>query len=70
MKYTCDHCLSVINIPDESVITPSVIVSCNNATCSDLERKFRNIFSDQNINASNNKGQWLKERIGWTKPAE
>ena len=69
-KCTCDNCCAVINIPDGSIVGPNTIVSCNNDTCAEMEARFRRVFSDQNINASGNKGQWLKERIGWTKPAE
>lgn len=68
-KSTCDHCNRIVEIPDGSVITTNTIVTCNQGACEELEIRFRTVFCDQNINAGGNKGQWLKERIQWTKPA-
>ena len=57
-------------MPDDTVETDMNIIYCkDNESCGHNEMVFRQIFSDQNITLNNPTGQWLKERIGWTKPA-
>lgn len=47
----------------------NIIYCGGNDSCGVNETRFRELFSDNSINSHGNTGQWLKERIGWTKPA-
>lgn len=65
---TCDWCLIRLRVPDGTTHTPDNIICCSDR-CGEEEYRFRMIMSDANITNYNSDGNWLKEMVGWTKPA-
>ena len=60
----CSWCGQKIRVAAHYVPSAATIATCS-PMCASIEEQFRRTYTDNNIEAANPGGLWLKEAIGW-----